>query len=250
MKFVSIAALMALLMASPATAQYDTQVYIGSWDLGTSLSSDLINQQMITENLNEQLQYSELSNSRTADYNSAQKLAPITILKFAPSASRKSRNLAQFVEKSREADPQGAAQMERLFASTDVIGEIGKGIAPYGLKTNNVADAYAVYWMTAWQVAHGDTSDFTRSQSQAVKQQAANALLATPEFVSATDAVKQEMAEAYLVQAALIQASVDVAQTDRTIAKGLPSAVRKGAKASGLDLDAMTLTDEGFVPAQ
>ena len=169
---------------------------------------------------------------------------------FNHSMQQQKKNLAQFVAKAKNANQKGGAQLEIIFTSTDIIADVGKGIAPYGLKTNNVADAYAVYWMTAWQAAHGDTSDFTRAQSQAVKQQAANALLATPEFISATDAIKQEMAEAYLVQAALIQASVDVAQTDRTIAKGLPSAVRKGAKASGLDLDAMTLTDEGFVPAR
>ena len=169
---------------------------------------------------------------------------------YKVSLSNRKKNLDSIVNKTRANSPKDADALAKIFASTDIIDDVGKGIAPYGLKTNNVADAYAVYWMTAWQAAHGDTSDFTTSQSQAVKQQAANALLATAEFVSATDAIKQEMAEAYLVQAALIQASVDVAQTDRTIAKGLPSAVRKGAKASGLDLDAMTLTDEGFVPAQ
>lgn len=170
----------------------------------------------------------------------------VSDLTFQSSKDRRKANLAQFIEKTRKVDPSGADDMAKIFASTDVIGEIGQGIAPYGLRTDNVADAYTVYWMTAWQAANGDTSDFTRSQSQAVKQQSADALLRTSEFINASDSVKQEMAEAYLVQAALIQATADVAQTDRKLKAGLPNAVRKGAKASGLDLDMMVLTADGF----
>lgn len=167
-------------------------------------------------------------------------------LSFQISRANRDQNLARFIEEAKKVDPAGAADMERLFASTDVIGQIGQGIAPYGLRTDNVADAYAVYWMTAWQAVTGDTSDFTQQQSEAVKQQAANALLSTPTFVNATDALKQEMAEAYLIQAALIQATVDVAQTDQGLQAGLSQAVSQGAKASGLDLDAIVLTQNGF----
>ena len=175
----------------------------------------------------------------------------IADLEFSPSKSLRKKFLDQFVQKTRTTDPVGAEKMQQLFASTDVIGEIGKGIAFLGLETDNVADAYTVYWMTAWEAADGAKTnfDFSRPQAQAVKQQAASALLKTPEFIGATDAVKQEIAEAYLVQAALIQATSDVAKTDPKLKAGFPSAVRKGAKASGLDLDAMTLTSEGFVPS-
>jgi hypothetical protein len=49
--------------------------------------------------------------------------------------------------------------MEALFASSDIIGAIGQAMATIGLKTNNVADAYAVYWVAAWQASRGDMSD-------------------------------------------------------------------------------------------
>jgi hypothetical protein len=58
------------------------------------------------------------------------------------------------------------------------------------------------------------------------------------------------MAEAFLLQAALIEASVEAAQGNEEIKSGLAKAVLKGAKASGLDLDAMTLTEDGFVPVK
>ena len=60
-------------------------------------------------------------------------------------------------------------------------------------------------------------------------------------------AQKQEMAEAMLIQAALIDSSAQVYADDDNLKQQLATAVKKGAKASGLDLDAMTLTEGGFV---
>jgi hypothetical protein len=48
----------------------------------------------------------------------------------------------------------------------------------------------------------------------AVRKQTANALLSSPEFVSASDPQKQEMAEALLIQTALIEAFVESAEAD------------------------------------
>jgi hypothetical protein len=169
---------------------------------------------------------------------------------FRSSATNRRANLARFVKKSRMVDPAGAAQMEQMFASMDVIEAMRAPLSAYGFRIDNVADAYAAYWMNAWAAAHGDTSESSRTTAQAVKAQSARALAAAPEFQSANDATKQEFAEALLVQAAMISATVDTYKNDPNMMRQIGAAVRKGAKASGLDLDAMTLTDEGFVPAR
>jgi hypothetical protein len=171
---------------------------------------------------------------------------PVT--SFKASLTRRKSNLASFVAKSRAADPQGAAGMERLFASTDIIAAMGQELAKYDLRTDNVADCYAVWWMSAWQGANGDTSDVGRETAQAVTAQAARALAATPQFMRATEAQKQEYAEAMLIQAALISATVDTYKGDPAMMRKVGAAIRTGAKASGLDLDAMRLTPGGFVP--
>lgn len=173
-----------------------------------------------------------------------------TKLGFTSSQARRKQNLAKFVEKSRQSDPSGADQMAQLFASTDIIGAIGQGIAPFGLRVDNVADAYAVYWTNAWLGSRGRNETLTKQQISAVRNQAANALLATNEFTSATDAEKQEMAEAMLVQAALIEASVDNAKSDPALMTKVKAAIAQGANAMGLDLYTMTLTPNGFVPAK
>jgi hypothetical protein len=176
--------------------------------------------------------------------------ASAATLRYAPSAQRRRINMARFVEKTRSSNPSSAAKMEQLFASVDVIAAMDRALAPVGLRTDNVADAYAVWWMTAWGAAHGDTSTPSMAKAQAVRAQAARAVAAVLDSAKADAAAKQEYAEALLVQAALIDGMVEQYGQDPAMAPKIASSVRKGARASGLDLDAMTLTEEGFVPAK
>ncbi len=178
---------------------------------------------------------------------------PVTQISFSynNSKSRTRINLAKFVEKSRATDPAGAAKMAQLFASTDIIGMIDQKMQQtYGMRANNVADAYAVWWVSAWMGSKGRSDDATPGQMAMVKRQASNALAATSEFASATDAGKQELSEAMLVQAAMIGDTIDTYKSDPAMLAKARAAIAKGAREMGLDLNGMTLTDEGFVPAR
>jgi hypothetical protein len=203
-------------------------------------SNDIIARQLNDRNDNPPTQRDRTTETQRVVANSSS-------LSFQPSLATRKRNLAQFVSKSRAADPAGAAQLEQLLASTDVIGAMGQALAPYGLKTNNVADVYAVYWITAWEASRSIVSSTnSRGRIEAVKKQAASALLATPVFTNATSAQKQEMAEAMLIQAAMIEASVQKYSSDRSMLAEIAAAVTKGASAMGLDLNKMTLSEQGF----
>jgi hypothetical protein len=167
---------------------------------------------------------------------------------FQPSIQLRRTNLASFVAKSRKTDPQGAAAMEQLFASVDIMSQIDEKMREtYGMRANNVADAYAVWWSSAWMGAQGRSDDPTPKQMAMVKQQAIDALAATPAFAGASDAAKQELAEALLVQAALIGAAVETYGNDPATLAKVRTAIAEGAKAAGVDLNAMKLTDAGFV---
>ena len=168
-------------------------------------------------------------------------------LTYLPSIQRRNINLAGFVKKSRETDPAGAAEMAKLFASTDIIEVIGQAVAAAGLQVNNVADAYSIYWTSAWNASRGSTKTPSKRQMTSIKSLVANAILVTPAFVSANDSQKQEYAEALLIQAALIDSAMEKANGDPIQLRAIAKAVRKGAKASGFDLDNVTLTEEGFV---
>jgi hypothetical protein len=169
---------------------------------------------------------------------------------YTPSASLRKKNLANFVSKTRATDPAGADQMEQLFANGDIISQIDGIMQGKGMTASNTADAYAIWWVAAWQAVNGDGSERNSATYQAVSGQAARGFATSPQFANATDAQKQEMAEAMLVQAALIDSSMEVYANDPAMMKQLATAVKQGAKKSGLDLDAMTLTDEGFAKAK
>lgn len=171
-------------------------------------------------------------------------------LGYRPSLTARKKNMAQFVAKLRTRSPAGAAEVEKMFASTDVIAEMGKVIAPVGLRVDNVADAFTVWWINAWLASRGRDDDPSRGQVAAVRRQAAETFAANPQFARADNALKQEVAEANLVQAALIASLMQGARGNAAQKREIAKQVRKGARASGMDLDAIELTDAGFVPAR
>jgi hypothetical protein len=170
-------------------------------------------------------------------------------LRYTPSRTRRTANLSRFVEKSRAADPAGAAQLEQLFASGDIIDKIGGALAQHGMRVDNLADAYAVWWINAWQATRGHNDKTSRETNEAVRDQAARALSASPQLVEAGDAAKQELAESLLIQAAMIDASVEKSKGNPAQMRQIGAAVNRGARRMGLELGTMELTEEGFIPA-
>ncbi len=172
-----------------------------------------------------------------------------TAFRYTPSPRRRAANLAQFVAKSRQNDPKGAADLERLFASTDVVEAMRAPLAEAGLRIDDVADAYAVYWINAWQASRGVDDDVSRRMATAVRNQVAGVMASTGALRGASDAAKQEMAESLLIQAALIAAAMEQSKSSPELGRQLAAAVSQGARGMNLDLAAMTLTEDGFVPA-
>ena len=123
----------------------------------------------------------------------AEARAPASTLRltYKPSLDRRRANFARFIAKAHAQDPQGAASLEKELGASDLIARAEPELAQYGLRIDNVADAYAICWLNAWL------------------------------------AIRQ--------------------RTDTPPARQI-TAVRQGARASGLDLGAINLTDKGFVP--
>jgi hypothetical protein len=171
--------------------------------------------------------------------------APAAGLRYMPSMARRRANLAMFVERSRKRDPGGAALLQKEIASSDVMAKMEHQLAELGMRSDNVADAYAAWWLNAWLASRQRSDTPTVSQIAAVRVQAARAM-ASAGVTRASDAVKQEMAEANLLQAMLIGSYIERGRGNRDLARRLAAAVREGARLSGLNLDAMDLTESGF----
>ncbi len=156
---------------------------------------------------------------------------------------RRAQNLAKLAARTGN-DPsmtQIAAQADQIFP------QMAAAIAAQGLDANNVADVYAVWWISAYDAANGHTGTRPRAIYQAVRDQAAHAVLATPQLAGADDALKQEMAEALLAHTIAIDVTVEHAKNDPQQLRAIGNAVRQGAQAMGINLADMTLTDQGFV---
>ncbi|MBE9604345.1 hypothetical protein IAI18_05670 [Acetobacteraceae bacterium H6797] len=168
-------------------------------------------------------------------------------LTYTPSMELRRANFARFVEKTRANDPELAANMEKLFAERDVMKLADDWMAPYGMKSDNVADTMAVYLANAWLATRGRTDDPSPEQMRGLKAQMAAAALATPQFASATDAVKQEMAEAMILQALIVSDFAETAKNNPQLQAQVRQAVATGAQASfGIDLLKLELGPNGL----
>ena len=153
----------------------------------------------------------------------------------------------RFLDQIRRTSPDGVGEMQQMLAQ-DVVGLIAKAAQPYGIGTDNVADAVAIYAMEAWEVIAGEMLPPSRARGLAVRAQMARAIAATPGFVEASDADKQLVADEMLYFAAMANGGMQAARTaGPEVVKQWQAATRKGAQRTlGMDLAAMTLTDEGL----
>ena len=243
-KFFSVSAVAIVLASSQANAQI-------SWQPNFNLAPAILQAQVLNPCPNGNCNRRSGSSSKQSA-SAIKTPAPVNSakLQYSPSLERRRRNLQQFVNSARLNDPEGAAQLEQLFASNDVIGAVGRGIAPFGLRVIDIADAYAVYWTNAWLGSRGRDDTPSKRQFLAVRNQAANALLASAAISAASNADKQQMAEAMLVQAALIGIFIESGKSNPALMSKVKVAIVQGAKGMGLDLYTMTLTENGFVPAK
>ena len=168
-------------------------------------------------------------------------------LDYRPSTAQRKANFARFVERSRAADPQAAAALENLFATNDVMAMADGWMKPYGMTATNVADASAVYLATAWLATRGSAQDPDPSVMRGLRAQLVSAMTATEDFRSATNAQKQELAEAMVVQALLVSQFVEAAKARPELMAPVQQAVARGARnAFGFDLQNMELTEQGL----
>ena len=168
-------------------------------------------------------------------------------LAFTPSAARRRQNLARFLARLRAKDPKGAAALSKEFARNDPIAGLGRQLAPYGVRTDRLADAYALWMAVSWSAARGHELTPSRAQLAAVRAQAAQAFGAVPAARGMSDTTKQQLAEACLLQAMILDTAMTKARGKTETLRMLGIAARQSALSSGVNLDRLTLTPKGFV---
>ena len=241
LKSIVAGAIAILLCCEPAAY---AQSFVGNWNFGGGwVESENVNA------MNKVLSAAVQSRADEATPPAESIARDDDLTGYTLSTARRQANYSRFVEATRRADPAGAKDLAATLAS-DPIATMAPELAKIGLRTNDVADAYAVYWVEAWEAVHGQNGHSSRETAQVVRAQVAAAMMTTLQLAHASDAQKQELADALLVQALLIGAAREQAGSDPLKLRQIATSVRQGAKATGLDLEAMRLTRQGFLPLE
>jgi hypothetical protein len=167
-------------------------------------------------------------------------------LRFTASPERRRANFAKFLAERRGSDADSLRVMETTLARPDLMPQVETELRRFGLRTDNVADAYALWWITLWQTANGRPEDPSRAATLAVKGQAERAFLAMPGIATADDAAKQAFAEGLLIQSIFLGAALDQAKQDPAQVRALAQIARRNARQTGVIVDGLVLTDQGF----
>lgn len=171
-------------------------------------------------------------------------------VRFTSDPVRTQANLQTFIDRTYE--PQAKADLQRLVQVQPlIIQDIGNAMrSRYDLDPNSFADVYAAWWITAWQIAAKHNQDPARATAIAVSDQVRAALVDTPEFLSMSNEMRQQTAEALLLQALLMSEASLQGIDNPTLQNRIADAVIRFARSSGIDLTAMQLTPDGFVLLQ
>lgn len=165
---------------------------------------------------------------------------------YTASPEVSTRVKAQFVDYMRQTIGDDAAnEIEKALAGTDAVAEWEAIVGGDGLHRGDVADAFASYWILNWVMANG--ADSTGPQAQAVREQVRPIIAGQKDL---GDAGRQEMAEVMMLNFLIQHAAYVNALTsgDTQMQKQLGDAAhQRFTKEMGVDLRALSLTDEGFV---
>lgn len=146
------------------------------------------------------------------------------------------------------AGPQAAQQYRDVLARNDPVRNWATLVAEEGLRPDDVADAFASYWLLNWLMANG-LSDAPGRPGPVVAEQVRGVLATTPGFAGLSEAQRQEMAELFMLNFLSQQAAYSRAYrtNDAALKRGLGNAaVTRFRQEMRLDLRALALAAQGF----
>lgn len=178
--------------------------------------------------------------------SATQPAAPVN-LNFTLNAAQRKRNVANVVSAVAKVSPESAPIVAGQFADGAIFGQYGQLLDSVGLDPNNVADNFTAYWITAWEASTGRTVD-TSPDTYAAVQEQVKRIFNNNTVGAMSNADKQKMSDDMIVRTLMLASQIERGKADPEYARQLAIGIKKSTKASGLDLDAMTLTPDGFKP--
>ena len=217
-----------------------------SLDVSQSIIRDVINRKILDDIV---LGPNRSSVSSTPAENPSEQVAPAAAaarLNFAASPQRRTRNYGRFIAQSQASNPGAAKFYDQMFTTNRYLERLDSSLQAKGLKSNNIADAFATYWMSSWLASRSWQSAASARQAAATKIMAIEMLAKTPSLASMSDAAKQEVADDLFIKAGLLDGLMAASEGNSGYLKTIAQVARQGAQKWGLDLDAMELGPSGF----
>ncbi len=173
--------------------------------------------------------------------------ASVAAMTFKPSMDIRKQNVTAFIGVIKKVNADAGAQLEQAVSQIDLIDEIGKGVAPYGLRTDSIVDAYSIYMINAWMAANGRTDDNTKEQADGTKNMVMATFAASPDLAKLSDEDKQKFAEGMMLNAFLYSLMLEATKTNPEALVNVKKEVRDAAKLLSIDLDLFEMTANGLV---
>lgn len=146
-------------------------------------------------------------------------------------------------------NPQQVADLEKIIGSGDMLREFDKILRRYGYDPTNLGDVLAAHLLISWEVVNDRDSRQSPDGQRAVRRQLIGPLAAVPEVAAMSDADKQAQAErtAYLTMVSALTYQSMKQAGNRQALTALAANVRQGLQRSGVDLQGVSLGDDGLV---
>ncbi|MEL6465200.1 MAG: DUF6683 family protein [Pseudomonadota bacterium] len=190
----------------------------------------------------------KLLDNRTTSSQSLDTADALAVVQFTSDPARTQANLQSFIDST--PDPQAKEGLKQLVqAQPTIIQDIGNALrARYGLNPHDLSDVFATWWISAWQITHGVNDNPSVATAQAVSEQVHAAFLDTSDFENLSEAQRQQIAEALLLQALLMSETASANRNNPAAQTAIAQGVARSALQNGIDLSLFTLTQDGFVP--
>jgi hypothetical protein len=183
--------------------------------------------------------------SEEAESRPEQTVTPAN-LRFTFNAAQRKRNLASFVSEVQKVSPEFAPQIAQRFEQEDLFSKYGQIMDSLGLDSHNTADNFTGWWLTAWEASTGGAVDTPPETLAKVQAQVQKIFANDPSAGAMSDADKQKISDDMIIRTLLLAGQIDQAKVDPEYARNLAIEIKKSVKASGMDLDTMVLTPDGF----
>jgi hypothetical protein len=257
MRFVVLASVISFVSSTPAFSEIFNvyQVPLPDQILRSNIETNYFSLIDIAEN------ETRRKGTKKATRKSARKSTPtvatprtssttrVSLFAFKPAAQRRQSNIDSFITNLIAANPGQDKQIRDAFGDPTLFSVVDKSIAPMGLSTENLADAFTIWWITNWETSRAIAGSVEpKGRPQAVQKQVQTMLFRMPSALKLSDEEKQDLADYLILQTVLINRMAEHAKQDPSQWLKVVKGIKASAFELGFDFDSMELTDTGFVP--